>query len=173
MTRKKHAWIWVICLLFITCCQSLAPAQAPPDLALKDSITSYLAEQIGISGFGGEVFCAFEYLQPPPDAEGEIYIWALCLEFYREEDRTLEGSGISLPVALQISEQNGQLQIASHLTPGDGSYYGPDVKEIFPASTWGKIFPDGEEEQDHYNLRASRLMSEARDLAGDFSSEGE
>ena len=153
----------LIGLIFSTGCRAEISALSDP--SLSSLINTYLSKEIGISGFDGEVYCAFDYLQDPPTAAGEIYIWALCLEFYGEPDQLQEGSGISLPVALQIQEGDGQFQVTGHLFPGNGSLYGPDVKEIFPASTWGAILPVTDEEQDQYNLRANRLMNEVRLLA--------
>ena len=155
----------IVCL--VTSCQTPREAVPPVDPALGKSIPNYLAEEIGIAGFGGEIFCAIEYLDPPQSDDGEIYLWALCLEFYREEGRLLEGSGISLPVALETQSVGGQFNIVSHRVPGDGSRYGPDVREIFPRGTWEQILPKTDEELNWYNLRANELQTEVRIQAND------
>lgn len=163
--KKILALILLAAVLCTASCRSVNPPQ--PDPALDEPITTHLVEQIGISGFEGEIFCAFEYLDLPREVDQEIYIWALCQEYYLEGSSLTEGSGISLPVALQVEELEGQPQITGHLIPGDGSRYGPDVKEIFPASIWGKILPDNDQERNQYNLRASQLLNEVRGLAGE------
>jgi hypothetical protein len=165
MTKSKPTWIWIIPILFLASCLSPAPIQSPLDSSFDDSITSYLVEQVGITGFGGKVFCAFEYLDSEKDPAGNIYVWALCQEYYLEGGAITAGSGISLPVALETQDENGQFQIIAHRVPGDGSYYGPDVREIFPRGTWRQILPQKEAELNQYNLRASELLEKTRDEA--------
>ncbi len=168
MSKIKRSRIWIIILLFTTSCLAQPSANLPTDPFLNESITTYLVEEVGINGFGGEVFCAFEYLDSNKDADGNIFIWALCQEYYLAGDSITEGSGTSLPVALQTQSANGQVVIIGHRVPGDGSYYGPDVREIFPRSTWSQIMPKKGEGLNQYNLRASELSNETRMIATEY-----
>lgn len=128
-------------------------------------IKRYLEENIGIAAFGGKVFCAYDVLGEK--REGIIineYLWALCLEYYLKDENLKEGSGISLPVALAIEEQG---QIVSHRIPRDGSYYGPDIREIFPKKYHVKIFPQAPDYLE-YNQRAKRLSEETQKEAESY-----
>jgi hypothetical protein len=120
-----------------------------------ENIEKYLDTVIGISAFGGEVFCAYEPLKTEQGVEDTIFIWALCMEYYLEQDSLMIGSGISLPVALRIQGKNGQYKVIDHLMPRNGTYYGPDVRSIFPPSTWSQIFDyDGSKLEEEAEVRA-------------------
>jgi hypothetical protein len=166
MTISKSTWIWYIAVLFLASCLS----HTPFDSSLDDHINTYLVDEVGIAGFGGEIFCAFEYLDSDIDPAGTIYIWALCQEYNLMEDSLTEGSGLSLPVALETQMGNDQIEIIGHRVPGDGSHFGPDVHEIFPRGTWRQIMPKKEAELDQYNLRASELSTETLDKANEHFS---
>lgn len=168
MPRIKLVWITLISCFLLVSCQSQSPSAVDTDPSLQHSITSYLVEQVGISGFDGEIFCAFDYLESARETDQEIYIWALCQEYYLEGTSLREGSGISLPVALQTHRVDGQTEIIGCQIPRDGSYYGSDVKEIFPPSSWSKILPNDEEGITQYNQRAAALERETALLASEF-----
>ena len=106
------------------------------------------------------MFCAYEPLNAVQGAEGMIYLWALCQEYYLEQESLIPGSGVSLPVALRIQEKNGHYEIIGHLVPRDGTYYGPDVRATFPQNTWSQIMPQGEDEISQYNYRANKLKKD-------------
>lgn len=171
MIKKKLLWIGLISILLVTACQNQAQPEPSANtslaLMLDDSITDYLVTNIGITSFGGETFCAYELLNAARATEGNIYIWALCLEYYSEQGSLATGSGISLPVALQTQKKNDHTEIIGHLVPRDGTYYGPDVRAIFPNSSWPQIMPRNEDEINQYNSRANELQEETRMQAGE------
>ena len=122
-----------------------------------ENIEDYLVINIGISAFGGKVFCAYEPLNAEQGVEDKIYLWALCQEYYLEQESLMPGTGVSLPVALQIQEKNGHYEVIDHIVPRDGTYYGPDVQATFPRSTWSQIMPQGDDEINQYNYRVNEL----------------
>jgi hypothetical protein len=122
-----------------------------------ENIESYLATHIGISGFEGTVFCAYEALDAKQNEGGMMYVWAMCLEYYLEQDALTLGSGVSVPVALQVEQINNHYEIVGHVTPRDGTFYGEDVRASFPQSAWVQIMPENEDEIDAYNSRVERL----------------
>jgi len=126
----------------------------------SDTLEGYLVDHVGISGFGGEVFCAFEPLDAVQGVDGKVYLWVLCQEYYLEQEALNRGSGVSLPVALCIQEIDGRYEITDSILPRDGTYFGSDVQDAFPECTWAQIMPRSVEEIHQYNHRANKLESE-------------
>lgn len=164
VTMSKLLWLGLITILLVAGCQSQEQPEPPANsslvLMLEESINDYLATHIGITSRGGDVYCAYELLDAGRATQGKLYIWALCQEYDVEQGSLKTGSGISLPVALQIQEKNGLTEIIGHLVPRDGEYYGPDVRSIFPRSSWPQIMPQNEAGINQYNSRANELMQE-------------
>ena len=158
---NKLWWLSFIVVILLVGCGS----DNHDDISTTDSeyilqvenIEDYLDTTIGISAFGGEVFCAYEPLKTEQGFEGTIYIWALCLEYYLEQGSLMTGSGISLPVALRIQGKNGQYEVVGHLVPRDGTYYGPDVRSIFPPSIWSQIYDYRGSKLEEYTEVKARL----------------
>lgn len=164
MTRKRQQWFLCIVLILLVGCQPKEQNNNTvtvfENILQVENIQDYLVRNIGISAFRGKVFCVYEPLDAEQGAEGKIYLWALCQEYYLKQEVLKIGSGASLPVALQVREENGHYEIIDHTVPQDGAYYRPDVRIIFPRSTWSQIMPQGEEEISQYNDRASELEEE-------------
>lgn len=113
----------------------VAPFGLPPQ-----TIKDYLASHVGISAFGGKLFCAYEKLGASEDtASPRLFIWALCQEYYGEKSLD-RGSGLSLPVVLFLQKAGSAFTITSSKIPGNGTLYGKDVKTLFPQDTWDSIF---------------------------------
>lgn len=174
MFKIKPGWFGWMAFLLVAGCQSIGPlnpsANPTLDPILDESVNDYLVNHIGFTSHDGTVFCAYELLNVARAPEGDIYLWALCQEYYLDQGSLTPGGGISLPVALQKQENNERPEIVGHLIPGDGSHYGPDVRVIFPRSTWKQIMPQGEEGINQYNTRASRLQEETRQQAREYYS---
>lgn len=166
MAKKILVWLCVITVFFNAGCQAAGINELRnedfTDPEVEESINDYLVEHVAITGFGGLAFCGHELLNADQGKEGFLYLWALCQEYHLEQGPLTDGSGISLPVALQIEPKDHQIEIIGHLIPRDGSYYGPDVRDIFPKSTWSQIMPENEQEINQYNSRANELMRETR-----------
>jgi hypothetical protein len=131
-----------------------------------ETILGYLARKVGLSSFGGKVFCAYEILDSDQSASNPaIYLWALCEEYYMVGETINKGTGISVPVALYLNKAGDVVEISSHRLPGNGNRYGRDIQAIFPANTWDSIFgKDGKT----YNHRAQTLESEVKENAVNY-----
>ena len=88
MARKKQWWLSFIVLILLVVCQPEkhgdSSITASGNIPKVENIEDYLVTNIGISAFGGKVFCAYEPLNVEQGAGGKIYLWALCLEYYLE-----------------------------------------------------------------------------------------
>ncbi len=164
MIKKRSCRLLFLALLLLAGCQQARETDAvtasPVTISQVKDIEGYLCANIGTSLHGGEVFCAYEPLDAQQRAGGEIYLWVYCIEYYPQEGSLARGSGVSLPVALQIEEKDGRYAVTDHRVPRDGQYYGPDVRDIFPQSAWPQIMPQTDEERAQYNERARRLGEE-------------
>jgi hypothetical protein len=165
MARSRSCWISLLALVLLVGCQSERQDDHPTldfDAILQpDALESYLVDHVGISGFGGEVFCAYEPFDTLQVVEGKAYLWVLCQEYYLEQESLNRGSGVSLPVALRIQEIDGRYEIMDSFFPRDGTYFGSDVRDAFPVCTWAYIMPRSVEEIHQYNFRVNKLESEA------------
>jgi hypothetical protein len=164
MARSRSWWISFLALVLLVGCRSERHDDHPtmdfdPILQI-DALESYLVDHVGISGFGGEVFCAYEPFDTLQGVGGKAYLWVLCQEYYLEQEALNRGSGVSLPVVLRIQEIDGRYEILDSSFPRDGAYYGSDVRAAFPECTWAHIMPRSVEEIHQYNDRANKLESE-------------
>jgi hypothetical protein len=128
----------------------IAPLGLPPQ-----TIKDYLASHVGVSAFGGKVFCSYEKLGASEDtANPRLLVWALCQEYYCQKSLD-RGTGMSLPVVLFLQIAGSAYTITSSKIPGDGKQFGTDVKTLFPQDTWDSIFG---KDVNTYNLRAQTLL---------------
>ena len=161
MSRRRLWWLSYFMIILLVGCRSEEQDNsliiASGDILQVENIGDYLVTNVGVSTFGGEVFCAYETLNGMKGADGKIYVWALCQEYYLEQESLILGSGVSSPVALRIQEKNGHYEVIDHLVPRDGIYYGSDVQATFPENTWSQILPQGYDGINQYNYRANEL----------------
>lgn len=82
---------------------------------------------------GTKNFCLFHNLYPEKELF-PIYLWVRCGEFKMVEDQVKETSGISLPIKIDYPNELSYYDIEkfSYVIPRDGSFYGQDLKTIFP-----------------------------------------
>lgn len=100
------------------------------------SIKDYLITNFAITGFHGKSYCAYEVLGVEADAQNErIYLWVLCQEYYRVNQKLKRGTGGSFPLALTVQKKNNELYIISHQI----SYFGPDIPVFFPEKIRAKL----------------------------------
>ncbi|MGP4073556.1 hypothetical protein ACTWQB_13485 [Piscibacillus sp. B03] len=120
-------------ILLITGCSWL---QASIDLSEQDyeAIDQYLQQELK-PDLGEDVFTAFEVLASSEEAS-EVYVWAL-IEGYSGSQ---VGSGMSIPLVLEVTHDDDVITVTNHKGPHDGSYYTSDIKEMFPKNTHNKIF---------------------------------
>lgn len=94
-------------------------------------IERYIRQEVMSPNFGGEIFSAYEILASNEE-KGEIYLWALIEEYYKEGAEVEQGSGMSVPMVLKVDRSEGALKVISHTLPRDGSFYADDIKDMFP-----------------------------------------
>lgn len=138
---------------------------ASPDVLAP--VDAYLTAHIVEANFGGQVFCAYDVLGMEIRLnEGDVYVWALCAEYYPGDGRLQIGSAASLPVALSmVMDANGNFVVAGHHRPGEGSAYGTSIRQIFPPEV---IRAMCEGETGCYNERAWRLEEDTAAQAQTF-----
>ena len=80
--------------------------------------------------------------------ERVLYMWAVC--------ESASGSAVSAPAVAYL---DGQGRVAAVNMPGDGTYYGPDVRRLFPPQVQERIFAH------EYDARAAMERINKRRLA--------
>jgi hypothetical protein len=170
---RKRSWLIVslVVTLLVGCRtepQQVASSTAVASALQAENIESYLADHLGVPAWNGKVFCSYEPLAAEQLTDGSAYLWALCLQYSLEEGALEVGAGISVPVALQVQEENNNWIIVDYLVPRDGSFFGNDVREIFPKSTWGEILPESRREIDQKNNLVEGLEKKIEVKARDY-----
>lgn len=94
-------------------------------------IERYIRQEVMSPNSGGKIFSAHEILSTNEE-KGEIYLWALIEEYYKEGAEVEQGSVMSVPIVLKVDRSEGTFKVISHTLPRDGSFYADDVKEMFP-----------------------------------------
>jgi hypothetical protein len=132
--------------------------------ASSQSIKTYLNTQVASRGFNGMAYCAYEVLGAEATDRGySLYIWALCQEYYRKDNKLELGTGGSFPVALVVQRNGDQFEAISHRQPRDGALYAEDMPVIFPKNVLSILKSDS---TDRSNQRVARLQAEVRKEAG-------
>jgi hypothetical protein len=109
--------------------------------ASEAAVDGYLASNVGTASFGGKVFCAHEVLDV--ESKGERvneYVFAVCQEYGVSDGSLREGTGVGIPVAVEMERRGRAFQVVAHQVPGDSPRYAGDVKRIFPEKTHDEIF---------------------------------
>jgi hypothetical protein len=149
----------LLVLLFLGAC---TPYNSDPLAPVEE----YLVENIGEASFGGEVFCSYDVLEMGVRFNGaDVYVWALCGEYYLEDGTLTMGTASSLPVALYMKISTGGYSISGYDIPRDGMEYGSSIRQIFPA---GAIEAMCEGKPDCYNERAIRLENDIEAKAMEY-----
>jgi hypothetical protein len=155
----KKIFILVLALALLAACTPKSPDYLAP-------VESYLIEHVGEANSGGIVFCAYDVLGADLRADAaDVYVWALCAEYYLEDGALTMGTASSLPVALTMQKSNGQYVVTGHAVPGDGTEYWPGIQRLFPAEAI-KAMCEGE--PDCYNERAGRLEKAVEEKAREY-----
>lgn len=116
---------------------------AVAELGIEKEVHNYLKEYVGISSFGDEVFCSFEVLgTEEKETKINLYLWTLCSELYVAGGEIQEGGGVSQPLVLIVSEEDGTYTIATHKEPERGANYVSSAKALFPEEYHSKILPN-------------------------------
>jgi len=159
---KAHIFLLVALL---SACSPLT-AQLPDGADYLTNVEGYLIENIGIASFGGQVFCSYEVLDTKQEAiKADVYVWALCEEYYLVDNSLETGTGSSLPVALHMQKSGNEYRLQSYEVPKDGMGYGPSVQAIFSTLAIERMC---EGDPDCYNGRAERLELENEQKAEEY-----
>jgi hypothetical protein len=127
------------------------------------SVKDYLSTKLASRGFNGKSYCAYEVLDAEAEGKSEkIYLWVLCQEYYRANQKLQQGTGSSFPLALTVRRKNNELYVISHQKPRDGALYSEDILGIFPEKVRAKI---QSETTDSYNRRVQKLQNEVKQEA--------
>jgi hypothetical protein len=162
----KQALLGILAVVLLPACViSPIPTTESPDYpaAYQLPIQDYLVEHIGQSSFGGKVFCTYDMLGADLLSDGaDVYVWALCAEYYLVGEIPTMGTASSLPVALHMQVSGGKYRVIGNKVPMDGMEYGTSIQLIFPKETIKKMCRSN---ADCYNERAERLENLARQQA--------
>jgi len=166
----KNLFWCILLIASLAACASPAPGPAggstDATAAFMPSVNNYLVKNLGLTAFGGQVFCAYDVLGTAvPSRKTDVYIWALCAEYFLHDKTLTMGTASSLPVALHLQESGGVYQVTGMEVPLDGMGYGASLVRIFPAEAIQKMC---REDADCYNERAKRLEDATREQAAEF-----
>lgn len=123
---KVHVLSLLVMILLLAGCSNR-------EVSIEDGqeIERYIRQEVMSPNFGGEIFSAYEILASNEE-KGEIYLWALIEEYYKEGAEVEQGSGMSVPMVLKVDRSEGALKVTGHSLPRDGSFYADDIKDMFP-----------------------------------------
>jgi hypothetical protein len=142
--------------LFASSCSlvsSFGQPAASEDLAIVAA--QYLEAHLFEPSFGGQVFCATEMLHV--DQQGtaiKAYVWAMCIEYYEDNQILQAGSAASEPLLVYMIEYEGSTLATGFAEPRGGSLFAEDIKRIFPDGALAKMCL---EDIDCKNARRQRL----------------
>jgi hypothetical protein len=120
--------------------QTLSAGQQQLAVELREVTKNYLVAKIGVVGFGGKVFCAHKVLALEESGDDvKEYVYVLCQEYYESGAELKKGTGLKLPVALDIQKQAGAYRVLSHQVPRDAGYK-KEIERLFPQKTHDEIF---------------------------------
>ena len=134
-----------------------APLRVGSQVIPAERVRAYLADAIGFTSRGGALSCSYAVLGQEGD---RVYLDTLCEELVAGPDSLETGSGIGMPVALEIDTVPTP-RIRAHRRPGDGNRYARDLRAIFPEDVlrWIDLPPAAR------NERGIRLRAENQRLA--------
>jgi hypothetical protein len=108
---------------------SLVKESSSEDLQIEE----YLDTNILNPEYGGKIFCVFhKYGSKEINNKISYYLWTYCEEYYKKGNQILMGSGVSMPVRLNIEKDGNNLKIIGFNKPTDGEEYAKSIKEMFP-----------------------------------------
>ncbi len=139
---------------------------AANDAVPEDMIDSYLSEHGSTKAFGGRVFCAHEEMGRDDNSETnpvKVYVWAYCTEYYRVGRDIKTGSAMSVPLVLTLKRIEGIDTIMAYKMPRNGSFYAPDVREMFPENIQDAILLADTEDYANRIQRLEHAVAEKRD----------
>lgn len=168
--KKLLSFLLSVILLPACTIMNRKPAASSPNPSVTylAHVQDYLVKHIVQANFGGRVFCAYDVLGADMLSDrADVYVWALCAEYYREGEILTMGTASSLPVAMHMQISSGGYQMVSSEVPEDGIGYGASLQRIFPEAAIERMCHDN---ADCYNERANRLEGATKQQAEEFYS---
>jgi hypothetical protein len=112
----------------------------------------------------GKIFVAYKLLGDSLEGSTKtLYVWAYIQEYYVEDGKLQEGSGMSVPIAIQARLIGKYYLPVSYEIPQDGGQYAVDVKRIFPTEFHDFIFgKDVGEKNDELRKLEKQLQVNAK-----------
>ena len=95
-------------------------------------VNAYLTTNIGIKSHSGQLICGYVLLGTNQEPVSIIYIWAICQEYYNQKGVIKLGTGINLPLALNLVTQNSGYEVTNYTQPRNGNNSSQDISTIFP-----------------------------------------
>lgn len=123
---KRNVLGLLVLILLLAGCSNTAVSEED-----GQEIERYIRQEVMSPNFGGEIFTAYEILASNEE-KGEIYLWALIMEYYKEGADVEQGTGMSVPMILKVDRSEGAFKVTGHTLPRDGSFYADDIKDMFP-----------------------------------------
>lgn len=155
----KKQTISVLLVMLLAACTPTSPDYLLP-------VDRYLVENIGQTSFGGQAFCAYDVLGADLRTDGaDVYVWALCGEYYMDNGILTMGTASSLPVALHMQKSGGQYVVTGHEIPLDGVDYGTSIQRIFPPQAIENMCKG---DIPCYNERAERMERAVEEKAEEY-----
>lgn len=92
---------------------------------MEGKVAKYLSDNVSIVGFGGDSYCASEWLGGD---ENYWYLFTHCQEYYLEQKLQKQGTGTMSYLRLKIVDD----KIVAHDAPRDGAANAADILTLFP-----------------------------------------
>lgn len=118
----------------------ISPNSLLSNSEFQNVLKSYVIEKQGMTSKGGQVFAALDVFGV--EEQGgliDVYLWAL-IEEYVWVQGLMPGTGSSIPMMVQLKREGSSYHPESYKVPRDGSYFGEDIKVIFPEKYQSKVF---------------------------------
>jgi hypothetical protein len=163
----KSKMLIFIALICAGCQNEIGLNQNKIDLQKFSSlqpIKDYLQQKVASKGFNGKVYCEYDVLDAElTKVDRQLYLWVVCQEYYRQDQKLTAGTGSSLPIAVTIRQENDMVDVISYRKPRDGSYYTVDLPVMFSKQALAIV---NNEKIEKKNQRVLRMQNRIKQFAG-------
>ena len=143
-----------------------AAMPTPTQIESSQEVQDFVGSKLISPSHNGKVFVAYKLLgNKTEDNIRTLYVWAYIQEYYKDGNRLREGTGMSLPIAIQTKLLGKIYLPVSYEIPRDGSDYATDVRRIFPTEYHDFIFG---KDIDEKNAELRKLESQVQTNAKSF-----
>ncbi len=131
----------------------------------RDAIERYLENFLIEPSFGGVIFSDYHKIG---SAGRSIFVWAYISEYYQEDGEIKQGTAVSLPVSLTLSQLS---DVVDHKVPEDGSLYKESVKDIFSEDYFLQVLEFNTLNEEIIKKMSNNTKKKAEDYFSFFNSE--